>query len=205
MQIAGNSADYDPFVVLEDNADQTPRVGLFKYRSGLNSGKIAFQVYNGSGSSEPLGSVAGSSLPTNTWIHVVGVVDYPANKAYLYYNGQQDASATLVTFDLSTAASLRLHTGLFAGNEYLNGKVDETRIYNRALSPAEVAQLYNFAPGPKAHLKMDEGSGISAADSSGNSNTGTLNDGPTWSTGKFGKGVTLDGTNDDVSVPDIGY
>ena len=90
-------------------------------------------------------------------------------------------------------------------NGPLIGLMDETRIYNRALSPKEVRDLYNWAPGPAAYLPMDEGSGTSANDSSGNARTGTLNDGPTWNAGKYGKGIKLDGSNDDVSVPDFGY
>ena len=87
----------------------------------------------------------------------------------------------------------------------MNGSLDDVRIYNRALSPAEVRQLYSFAPNPVAYFDFEEGTGGTVNDRSGNANTGTLNDGPTWTTGKFGKGVKLDGTNDDISVPDFSY
>jgi len=40
--------------------------------------------------------------------------------------------------------------------------------------------------GPVAHWKFDEGSGTTAADSSGNGNTGTLLNSPTWTTGRVG-------------------
>ena len=69
-------------------------------------------------------------------------------------------------------------------------------MYIKALSPSEVSSLYNFAPGPKVYLKMDEGTGTSANDSSGNGRTGTINGNPVWSTGKYGKGVKMDGTGD---------
>lgn len=72
-------------------------------------------------------------------------------------------------------------------------KLDSVRLYNRTLSPAEVSQLYNWAPGPVGYWKMDEGSGTSAYDSSGNGNTGSLTNGPTWVTGKFGKATNFDG------------
>ena len=91
------------------------------------------------------------------------------------------------------------------GANYLNGVIDDVRVYNRALSPQEIRQLADWAPGPVGYWNMDEGSGTSAQDISGNARTGTLNDGPAWAPGKFGKGVKLDGTNDDVSVPDFGY
>jgi hypothetical protein len=64
---------------------------------------------------------------------------------------------------------------------------------------------------PVGWWKMDEGTGQYAYDSSGNGNTGTLGtstsaDGadPTWATGKLGKGLSFDGTNDYVTVTTTG-
>jgi len=48
--------------------------------------------------------------------------------------------------------------------------------------------------------KLNETNGTSAADSSGNSNTGTLLNGPTWATGLMAGGLDYDGTNDGVRV-----
>ena len=52
-----------------------------------------------------------------------------------------------------------------------------------------------------ANWKLDEGSGTTATDSSGNNNTGTLTDGPTWTTGKIGSALNFDGVNDLVAFP----
>ena len=49
-------------------------------------------------------------------------------------------------------------------------------------------------------LSFSEGSGTFAADNSGSGHNGTLVNGPTWTAGKFGNGVSLDGTNGYVSV-----
>ena len=50
--------------------------------------------------------------------------------------------------------------------------------------------------------KLDEGSGTSATDSSGSSNTGTLNGSPlpTWTTGKINDALNFNGTNDYVNI-----
>jgi hypothetical protein len=42
---------------------------------------------------------------------------------------------------------------------------------------------------------LDEGSGATSADSSGNGNTATLNSSPTWVTGESGQGLTFNGTS----------
>jgi hypothetical protein len=50
--------------------------------------------------------------------------------------------------------------------------------------------------------KLDEGSGITAQDSSGNKRHGSLVNGPVWTTGKLGGALEFNGTNSFVRVPD---
>ncbi|MBI2590950.1 MAG: DUF2341 domain-containing protein, partial [Candidatus Blackburnbacteria bacterium] len=121
----------------------------------------------------------------------------------IYING----SPLAVTANIGTAGGVgnTNEFGRDTNSHYLSGQIDEVRIYNRALSPSEVSSLYNFAPGPKVYLKLDEGTGTAANDSSGNANNGTVNTG-TWVPGKYGKGVKVNGTTgSDVSIPDFGY
>jgi len=49
---------------------------------------------------------------------------------------------------------------------------------------------------------LNEGTGTSAADTSGNGNDGTLTNGPTWVDGKYGKALSFDGGDNYVSVGD---
>jgi hypothetical protein len=52
------------------------------------------------------------------------------------------------------------------------------------------------------YWKLDEGSGNTTADSSGNNNSGTLENGPSWVTGRYGNALSFDGINDRVNIPD---
>lgn len=52
------------------------------------------------------------------------------------------------------------------------------------------------------HLKFDEGVDVTAYDSSGNGNDGTLMNGASWVNGEFSKAVSLDGIDDYVNVSD---
>jgi hypothetical protein len=52
-----------------------------------------------------------------------------------------------------------------------------------------------------AHWSFDEGSGTTAYDSAG-SNDGTLVNGPNWTAGQIGGGLSFDGTNDSIDVGD---
>lgn len=49
---------------------------------------------------------------------------------------------------------------------------------------------------------FNEGSGVTAFDSSGRGHHGTLTGGATWTTGKYGRALDLDGTNGYIAVPD---
>jgi len=60
-------------------------------------------------------------------------------------------------------------------------------------------------PGPSlvGAWGFEDGSGVSATDSSGNGNTGTLTNGPTWiTTGRFGKALSFNGINQNVTITD---
>ena len=67
---------------------------------------------------------------------------------------------------------------------------------------ASVTVTVNNAAGPAVvgHWKLDEGSGTTAADSSGNGATGTLINSPAWTTGMLGGALSFNGTNR-VSIP----
>ncbi len=69
-------------------------------------------------------------------------------------------------------------------------------------SSAQLAQVSGtLNDGLVVHYKFDEGSGTIAGDSAG-SNTGTLVNGPAWTSGKIGSGaLQFDGVNDYVRVP----
>jgi len=53
---------------------------------------------------------------------------------------------------------------------------------------------------PVANWKFDETSGTTALDSSGNGNTGTLVNGPSWTAGKVNNALNFDGVNDYVNA-----
>jgi hypothetical protein len=65
-----------------------------------------------------------------------------------------------------------------------------------------VAFFFQVAPPAAGYWRFDEGSGTTAADASGNGNTGTFQGGVTWITdGRFGSAVRINGTDGVVVVP----
>ena len=78
------------------------------------------------------------------------------------------------------------------------------RILSAVLASIVMASLASAqTPGLVGAWSFDEGTGTSAADSSGNGNKGTLVNGTTWSTtAKFGRAANFDGVDDRVDVAD---
>jgi hypothetical protein len=83
-----------------------------------------------------------TSLPLNTWTHLAATWDGTTLKVYV--NGVQVASKAIGKSILATSGPLRIGGNSMWG-EYFNGKIDEVRVYNRALSQAEVQADMNRA------------------------------------------------------------
>jgi len=148
----------------------------------------AFSIYNGG----QYNSIDSTALSLNTWNHLVGT--YDGEYVRIYVNGELKNSVACSGCDIDNSDSI-IRISEASSTEGFAGKIDEVRIYNRALSPVEVRKLYNWAPGPVAHWRLDEGSGTTFNDISGNLNTGTLVNSPSWKLGKYGKSIYLNGSN----------
>ncbi|MBI2404682.1 hypothetical protein HYV22_00705, partial [Candidatus Gottesmanbacteria bacterium] len=169
--------------------------GSGRFYFGINGGK-AFLYHN---SASPPNVSAVTSINNNAW-HLLTYVR-SGTTTNIYVDGVLDKTTTQTNY-VNGAKAIRIGHDVDNVTEYFPGSIDDVRIYNRALSPSEVSQLYNFAPGPVGYWKMDEGSGTDANDNSGKGNTGTLTSGPTWVQGKYGKAVSFDGSDDNVNIPD---
>jgi PKD repeat protein len=84
--------------------------------------------------------MAPSPLPLNTWSHVAAT--YDGTTKTLYVNGTQVASAPQTGTIASSTDALTIGGNAFSGENWA-GMIDEVRIYNRALSPAEVTADMN--------------------------------------------------------------
>lgn len=140
---------------------------------------------------------------SNQWYLVTGVFNKETGYFYGYINNDLIGSN-----DISAYGSVTNNKSFMIGRRdcsaptYFNGLIDEVRIYNRALSPAEVKALYEWASGPVGYWKLDEGAGSAAADSSGYGRSGAVVNG-LWAPGKFGGGLKFDGSGDYLEITDF--
>ena len=113
----------------------TPRSSFSDYRLNLN---------------ETIVSKTGGNLNSKSR-HVVCIIDPESNYGAVYLNGLvqvQNPSSSWPTLDSVGKSWSFLGRSLFAADAYLNGDIDEFRIYDGRLTAAEIAGHY--AAGPDA-------------------------------------------------------
>lgn len=163
-------------------------------------------------------------LTPNVWNHVVMVFDGSqtgnSNRLKLYVNNVQQSLTFIGSVGTNApTVSSNVNIGFYNSTaNYFVGKIDEPRIYNRALSASEVSSLYTSGAQKINTSQTTTGSsldtglvgmwsfngadmnGTTAFDRSGSSNNGTLTSGPVPTIGKVGQALRFDGLDDYVSV-----
>jgi alpha-L-arabinofuranosidase B-like protein/concanavalin A-like lectin/glucanase superfamily protein/alpha-galactosidase-like protein len=149
-------------------------VNMFMTVNGGGNGLRFGITTSGNGAEQDI--TGGGRLPLNTWSHVA--VTLSGTTGTLYLNGVPVATNPNMTLKPSSLGATNQN---WIGRSqypdpYLNGTVDDFNIYNRALSPAELADVAGGRPGAGnvADYKFDETGGASAADSSGNARNATI-------------------------------
>ena len=154
---------------------------------------------------------------TNIWTHLTMTVS--GGTLTLYVNGAFSGSQAIGTLASVAGDTLQLGSSLGSWDERYTGKIDEIRIYNTALSAAAVNDLYKseasiVTVNASQNSKITSGlvgqwsfngsdvSGVTAYDRSGNSNNGTLTNGPVPTQGKVGQAMSFDGIDDRMVVAD---
>lgn len=154
----------------------------------------------------------------NEWRHYA--FTYDGTIGILYENGAATGS-TALSGNVVNSSSNPLNIGRWdGGTHYFNGCISGAMVYNRALNADEVLQNYNatkykyilkeniVTSGLALHYDMSDYrsnpfTGTSITDLSGIGNTGTLTNGPAFSSSNGGV-ISFDGTNDYIHIGSLG-
>jgi hypothetical protein len=161
-------------------------------------------------------------VSNNVWTHIVGIIR-GATDMDLYVNevnigGTYSGTGGSIAYGSDSARIGQGNSSLWSSFPF-NGKIDDVRIYNRALSADEIKRLYNIGATAKLGVtanndSLAEGlvgwwnfdgktvSGTRVFDASGTGNYGTMTNGPTVTEGKLGQGMAFDGGDDFVRIND---
>ena len=168
-----------------------------------------------------------TQIQTGVWYHVVSKYVTSTNTKTLYVNGVAGtpvSSGSTLSYvsdnPFSIGAQRTGPTSAYPNQTWypFNGQIDESRLYNRALTDAEITTLYNsgaaklnsstagrggnLTSGLVGHWTFD-GSKLTtttATDSSGSANHATPTNSPTPAQGKLGQALSFNGTNNYVNA-----
>jgi hypothetical protein len=117
---------------------------FFSPHTGLASHRFTLSTTAGTSDLDAPGTLDGLS------VHVVGIADPPNGYMAFYTNGilEKEMTGSLPPLSGVSPAFALLGRSLFSADAWLNGSIDEFRIYAGRLAPEEIAA--SFAAGPDA-------------------------------------------------------
>ena len=170
----------NPRLVANSHTDVDAQGFQLMFNSGGASG--FFDVGNGAAEGRASWS---QQLVEGTWYHYVGVYNGTTVSAYL--NGVQVASTAFAggAIAAGTGPAINIARNPTYAGDYFIGAIYDVRIYEQALSAAQVLALYQaVTPPPPSRptaewtLTQASVSGTTVPDASGNGNAGTVVSGP---------------------------
>ncbi|WP_040481803.1 LamG domain-containing protein, partial [Mariniradius saccharolyticus] len=106
-----------------------------------SNGQLEFRLNRGNnGSQYRMRSTYNYSGDIGKWVHLAATFDGTTMRVFV--NGQEDKSQSFTPFTIGTNSG-DLVIGALGTIQRLNGSLDELRLYNRALDPAEILLLAN--------------------------------------------------------------
>jgi Concanavalin A-like lectin/glucanases superfamily len=150
----------------------------------------------------------------NAWTHLVGQYDPSTGSVRLYVNGQKAGEGAFTT-PWSATGAVQIGRSHWRGSyvDYWNGDLDEVKVWDRVVSDLAPdaaygeadAEVYHLATRP-VHVQgswhLDEASGATATDASGNGRTMTAAGAPSWVDDPVAgaSGIGLNGTSQYLST-----
>ncbi|MDD3925443.1 MAG: LamG domain-containing protein, partial [bacterium] len=194
--LGSGSSSYNVVVAKEYSISSDSGYSIYVYNT---SRRVVFDIgYVGNSDIKIISDVP---VKESGWSHIVAVYNATdPNNMYMSItvDGVTKTEATTRAALISNAYPLWLgDNASTSDNRYFNGLIDEVSIYSRAWSTDEIYKHY-LAADTRGNWHIDEGTGTTTADASGNGNSGTIY-GAGWVNGKIGKGLQFDGTDDYVN------
>jgi hypothetical protein len=180
--------------IIRDAAGTGNRVILSK-DSSLVSGQYALSINTGNNLFFTVNTSAGSNgilstniIPAGVYTHVAAIYDGTTMRVYI--NGNLEGTTSHTGNIMPNNGPLNIGRNFATATNFI-GRMDEIKIWNLSIAEHEIRQNMHTrlanAPNPNliGYYRMDEGSGNSVVDASGNCNAMAFAATPVWSTATY--------------------
>lgn len=161
------------------------------FGTSLLGSKVAFGVGNPDTTIQ-----SPTAVNDGAWHHVAVTRNGTSGAMQLFLDGVPQASATGPTGTRTLPTSLRIGS-IQTGVRFFSGSLDEIRLYNYALTSAEIARLFRPRNAPVAVYSFEN----NALDSSGFGNHGAVAGGISYGAGNVGQVGQFNGAGNSVVIP----
>jgi len=145
VKAAANPADDGQIVAKSNDASG------WQFKTTPDTGQHTFGVGVAGATNTFVQRYSATVRSLNVWYHVAGVYNASARTLDIYVNGVLNngtLSGTIPGSQINSAVNVNI--GRRSGGYYFNGVIDDVRIYNRALSQAEIQADMNTPVGSPA-------------------------------------------------------
>ncbi|WKZ30108.1 MAG: LamG domain-containing protein [Candidatus Dojkabacteria bacterium] len=183
----------------------------FEFHLSLETdGRVRCWISTNGTANVPLAFSASINYTDNQW-HFASCV-YNGSNLLVSVDGTRGTAVSRSgnIFNGTNSLTVGGDPGWTGNNWFFNGQIDNVKVWNTALTWRELMLEYNSGA-PIAYWKLDEGSGTTALDYSGNGLHGTLTNmdpATDWLSGtscKLNGCLDLDGTNDHISISNSNF
>ena len=108
----------------------------------------------------PVYIIGSPTGPDNTWQHIVGIFSRTLNRQKLFINGVEVAGGTPPVSIVQNSHEVSIGSRQGSAGPYdlnFNGKIDDVRIYNRAVTPREIKALNELGNLPRVTITRSGG------------------------------------------------
>lgn len=156
-----------------DWQDSGPTHGFTLTQGSANKPQFTFNVMNGGVNTA---AIVSTSMSFGEWHHIV--VSFATNSAKLYIDNVQQGVTDTSCVMSASASQLTIGSRSVSASNFINGFITEFAVYRKALSTTEISQLFQgidpmVIGSVDVYYKMNEKSGTTIIDYSGNARDGT--------------------------------
>ncbi|MEN6308399.1 MAG: LamG-like jellyroll fold domain-containing protein [Anaerohalosphaeraceae bacterium] len=108
---------------------------MWRIDKNPGTGEISFEREGGAGR-------VATSLVQNNWHYIVATYDIASGSTKMYNNGVRISTGTGFTYGTGADSAFKLGCNNDNASEFFCGKIDDVKIYNYALSAAQIAHNY---------------------------------------------------------------